>query len=404
MFAEAEERLRIALDRAAANYTAPRDGEAYYYLGLVLKFLGRYDCAYDALYAATWSHAFHTAAYYHLAELDCIMGDLPTALQHINRAIATNAWCTKASGLKCALLRRLGRLEEAARLASEVLAVDPLDVWAGYELYLAKAGMGHTREAGAALNALNAKARREAQSYLETAVDYGNCGLWDEAIAVLSILVDCEKGQATTFPMVYYYLGYFFDQNADSKKASEYYRLAGEMPPEYCFPFRLESIAVLRSASHNDPNDARAHYYLGNLLFDHQPGSAIRHWEKSRSLDDSFATVHRNLGIAYTRVENNLPQALASLQKAVACDNADPRLFYELDVAAESSGVSPEKRLQLLQDNHRIVAGRNDALSREIALHIELGHHDEAIELLATHHFRKWEGVGNVHDLSLIHI
>jgi tetratricopeptide (TPR) repeat protein len=338
LFEEAERCFKTAIERATKNYTSPRDGEAYYYHGLVLKFQGKYDAAYEALYKATWSYGFHTAAYYHLAEIDSIRGDFPTALKHINRSVVTNAWNTKALDLKAAILRRLKRFEEAAQVASKVLASDLLDFWAGYELYLAKSAMGAKDEASKQLSNLKAKMRDEVQSYLELVVDYGNCGLWNEAIEVLSRLDTSDGKKGSTFPMLYYYLGFFWEKKGESEKALKYFQFASKMPPDYCFPFRLESIGVLRAAFTNNPTDTRAHYYLGNLLYDHQPENAVRQWEKSVALDDTFSTVHRNLGFAYARLENDIPKAIASLEKAVACNKDDSRLYYELDLLYERDG------------------------------------------------------------------
>jgi tetratricopeptide (TPR) repeat protein len=182
MFEEAQEKLNQAIKRVTKNYTSPKTGQAHYYLGLALKFQGKYDAAYDAFYKATWSYGYHTAAYYHLAEIDCIRRDFETALKNIDRSIATNTWNTKALNLKSAVLRQLGRFEDASQAASKALDFDTLDFWAAYELYLAKKTTGLRRESKEALNALNVKSRAEVQSYLEIAVDYSNCGLWDEAI------------------------------------------------------------------------------------------------------------------------------------------------------------------------------------------------------------------------------
>jgi tetratricopeptide (TPR) repeat protein len=242
LFKEAEQYFMTAIERATKNYTSPRDGEAYYYYGLILKFQGKYDAAYAALYKAAWSYGFHTAAYYHLAEIDCIRGDFATALEHINRSVVTNAWNTKALDFKAAILRRLKRFEEAAQVASKVLASDLLDFWAGYELYLAKSAMGAKDKASKQLSDLKVKMRDEVQSYLELAVDYGNCGLWNEAIEVLSRLDSSDGKKGSTFPMLYYYLGFFWEKKAETEKALKYYKIANKMPPDYCFPFRLESI------------------------------------------------------------------------------------------------------------------------------------------------------------------
>jgi hypothetical protein len=187
MFEKAEKYFRVALKRVTKDYTSPRDGEAYYYLGWVLKLRGKLDAAYDALYKATWSHAFHTAAYFHLAEIDCMRGEFETALKHLDRSIITNAWHAKALNLKAAVLRRLGRPKEAAELAKKLLAHDPLNLWAMHELYLAGSGTLATLAPNPIVKDLP---WLEAQPYLEIAVDYSNAGLWDEAIKMLSILTD----------------------------------------------------------------------------------------------------------------------------------------------------------------------------------------------------------------------
>ena len=398
LFKEAEQYFRTAIQRATKNYTSPRDGEAYYYYGLILKFQGKYDAAYAALYKAAWSYGFHTAAYYHLAEIDCIRGNFTTALEHINRSIATNAWNTKALDFKAAILRRLKRFEEAAKAASKVLASDLLDFWAGYELYLAKSAMGAKDKASKQLSNLKAKMRDEVQSYLELAVDYGNCGLWNDAIGVLSQLDTSYGKQGSTFPMLYYYLGFFWEKKGESEKALKYFQFAGKMPPDYCFPFRLESIGVLRAAFTNNPTDARAHYYLGNLLYDHQSENAVRQWEKSVALDDTFSTVHRNLGFAYARLENDIPKAIASLEKAVACNKDDSKLYYELDLLYERDGrISPQKRLQLLEDNNETITKRDDAFIRKILLYVQLGDYDKALNLINNRHFYVWEGGVTIH-------
>jgi len=113
----------------------------------------------------------------------------------------------------------------------------------------------------------------------------------------------------------------------------------------------------------------------------------------------TFATAHRNLGLAYSRVKGDLPRAVAHLEKAVACDPADPRLFSELDELYDLSDVAPQKRLDVLSGNHVVVAGRDDSLAREIVLLVELGQYDRAIELLEGHHFHVWEGGGAIHGV-----
>lgn len=399
MFEEAEEKLRRAVRRVTRNYTSPKDGEALYYSGVAFRAQGKMDAASDAFFKAAWSQGWGAASYYNLAEMAGLEGNFMKALEFLDRSLSLNGLNTRALNFKAGLLRKLGRAEDAEKIILKVLDFDPLDFWAGYELYLIKNETRQEREALAALKSLEVKMRGAAQSYLEMAVDYGNCGFVDEAVAILSRFVGTGEKDSSTYPMPYYYLAFYLEKTGAKKKAAECFRRASRMPPDYCFPFRLESIEVLRQAQKRNPDDARAPYYLGNLLYDLQPEKAIEEWEKSRNLDETFPIVHRNLGLAYARNENDVIRAIASLEKAVSCDSKDARYYYELDLLSEAGGIAPEKRLALLEKNHETVIQRDDALSREIMLLVQMGRYERAAELLASHHFHVWEGGGRIHNV-----
>lgn len=398
MFAQARECLHRAVKRLTNNYTSPKDGRPYYYLGLTLKFEKKYDEAYDAFYKATWSYPLHTPAYLQLAQIDCIRGEFKTALEHINRAVATNTWSSRAWNLKSAILRNLGQFEMAIQVASETLSFDPLDFLAAYELYLAQAGARQSRDAKETLAALKTKTEDSTQTVLEIAVDYANCGMWEEAISVLEDLTDVKKKRSTTNPMAFYYLGYFWSKSGKPGTGGSYYRTGAKASPDYCFPFRLEAIPVLNAVLKEYPADGHAAYYLGNLLYDKQPGEAIKAWELAAPLLGQFPTVYRNLAFAYEKVRKDIPKATAALENAVTLDKTDPRLFYELDLLYEAGGQSPAKRLELLQNNLETVLKRDDAVARLITLYLRVAQYDEAIDLLTTRHFHTWEGGGRIHD------
>jgi tetratricopeptide (TPR) repeat protein len=398
MFKEAEERLEVAIQRLTHDYTRPKNGEPFYYLGVALSGQGKDAAAYDAFYNATWSQAWTGAAYYHLARLDCRRQEWAKALEHLERALAANAWNSSALHLKAAVLRHMGKPAEAEKVLSTLLAGDPLDFMAGNELYLAQSAAGRSSEAASRLEFLNAKMRREPQSYLEVAAEYGNGGLRDEAIQVLERFVGNSPKAAKINPMIFYYLADFSAKQGNEEEASRFYRAAAHASPDYCFPFRLESVGVLERAIARSPGDVRAHYFLGNLLYDRQPEKAIRAWEESRRLDNSFPTVHRNLGFAYARVEKNLPKAMASLERALELSPSDGRVLFELDQLSEWAGVLPEKRLARLEGDLETVLKRDDATSQLISLELELGEYDKAIDLLSRRHFHVWEGGGEIHN------
>jgi Tfp pilus assembly protein PilF len=199
-------------------------------------------------------------------------------------------------------------------------------------------------------------------------------------------------------PLVYYHLADLELEAGAKDQAAADYDLARKASPDYCFPFRLESIGVLRRAIQRNPSDARAPYYLGNLLYDKQPAEAMTLWEKARTLDASFPMVHRNLGLAYASRKGDHAKALASLEEAFRLKQ-DPRFLNELDTERELAGVSAQKRLDFLLKNEPVVQHRDDTLARQIELHVQLGDYEKALELLKSRIFHVWEGAAfTAHD------
>jgi tetratricopeptide (TPR) repeat protein len=400
MFDEAEKHLQIAVGRITNNYTKSRDGEAYYYLGLCQKFMGKYDEAYKNLYQATWSYAYHSAAYYQLAELDCMKGNYDKALDHLDHSISTNSNNTKAFNLKSAILRKTDKPEPALEINSKIMDYDLLDIWAMYENYQTHKELGEVQESQKTITILKSRMRDYIQTYLELSLEYANAGLWDEAIDVLSNPDLSLDNADESYPMKYYYLAYFWLQKGDNDKAMDYFNQAVKMPSDYCFPFRLESISILETAIRMNPSDPKAPYYLGNLLYDLQPEKAISYWEKSRDIDDTFTLVHRNLGMAYYKTFNDMSASIASYDKAISLNHRDQRLLYEADLIHAAARTDPEKRLKLLQDHHEVIANNNvaDALSREVMLLVQLGRYDDALNITENNYFRQWEGVSKAYS------
>lgn len=385
---EAEKHLRTAVERITMNYTRPKDGEGLYYLGVALRELGRIDEAYDYFYQASWTSAWHSAAYYQLAEIDCLRGDYQAALEHLNRSLTTNADHPKALNLKTIVLRKSGDIKSAQELAAATIDKYVIDHQALNELYLSKLGTGNQVQADADLRELARVMRDDVQSYLELATYYGNCGFYTEALDVLSRLE--KKGES--YPMLYYFLGYYSARNGDDSAALNYYKMAVTKPTTYCFPFRAEEITVLEHAMSVNPADARAPYYLGNLLYEHQPQKAIASWEKSRQLDNSFYIVHRNLALAYRDIEKNYTKALESMNLAAKHNSHDPRLLFEVDGLYELTKVSPREKYEFLKANYATARKRSDALLRLATRSVEYGRYDEAIKILTTNSIKESEG------------
>ncbi len=265
-----------------------------YHLGLCLRYLGRDDEAYEALYKSTWNQAWSAAGYHALAEVDCARGEWAKALEHLQLSLRWNTDNLRARNLKVMVLRRLGQTNAAEQLLEDTIGLYPFDAWASY--------LDGVKSIG------------DLQVRLDVAHDHYRAGFFVEAVGLLRADLP-ETPQAANgrlnganislpdqswgaLPMVYYTLGWLHGRAGDHATAMKEFKRAAECAPDYCFPARLEDIAVLEAAMQANLADARAPYYLGNLFYDRKrQAEAIQLWERSAKLDPGFSIVWRNLGI-----------------------------------------------------------------------------------------------------------
>ncbi len=142
-----------------------------------------------------------------------------------------------------------------------------------------------------------------------------------------------------------------------------------------------------------DPDDARAPYYLGNLLYDRRRyHEAIAAWRRAARLDPAFPTVHRNLGIAEFNVLHRPDRALAAYRRAFRADPGDARVLYELDQLRKRLGHAPEARLRALEARPPLVMQRDDLSVEFVTLLNRVGRYQEAVAILEGRRFHPWEG------------
>jgi tetratricopeptide (TPR) repeat protein len=369
--AAAEAHFRAAVARLTRRNPNPPDGEAHYQLGLVLRDLGRPDEAYAALYKATWNQAWQPAGFHALAEIDCRRGRWSAALDHLDRALRVNADNLKARDLRVLVLRRLGRAAEAERGLRTTLALDPLDWWARY--------------------LRGGRLACDTQVRLDLTLDFARAGFHREALGVLRGATP-EPGSGTA-PLVEYYGAWLCRILGDAIGQRRHLRAAAQASPDYCFPARVEEIAILEEAIAANPGDARAPYYLGNLLYDRRRhAEAIRRWEEAARLDRQFPIAWRNLGIGYFNVLGRPARARAAYERAFRANPADARLLYERDQLWKRLGVSARTRRRELEAYPDLVRRRDDLAVELAALHNQTGGAAEARRLLAARVFQPWEG------------
>ena len=382
-FQEAEEHFRRAILRLTRHNPNPYDGEPHYCLGLCLEAQEDYQGAYDALHKSIWNASSQGAGYFALARLACRAKEYGAALTLVEKAISRNSENHRALHLKICLLRLLGDSKEALHLSASVLEQDQFNVGARFEEIL----LNHAN-----LAEFDSCMRKCAHSYLELAIEYASFGLYREGIRVLESLLRRTEDRPGT-PMVYYFLADYHHRVGNDTESSMYLQLGASHSPSFCFPNRLEELVVLRRIVKASPSDARAHYYLGNILFAKQQyNTAIQHWEKSSDLDPSYSTVWRNLGLAYFNKCQNGDQAWSAYERAFRLDSSDARVLYELDQLAKRLSHPSSQRLERLEAWPELVSERDDLYLEQVTLLNEQGSHKKALELILARTFHPWEG------------
>lgn len=378
-FVQAEKYFRKALERLIERNPNPYNSETYYLLGLNLLYQGRDKEAYDAFFKATWSNEQQEMSFYYLAAISAKERKYSRALAHVEKALVKNAHNIKARGLKAYLLRALGKTTLAEAWVLENLALDPFDFVSCNEKILLE---GETAEARAELNE---KMRDFQENYLMTARDYAEFGAYTEAIAMLQA---CTK----VYPLLAYYEAYYRSKLGEEETVMEILAKAEKMSPDYCFPNKLEDIAVLRFAV-DKGCVAKAAYYLGNLFYDKlQWEEALALWEASAKADDTFPTTFRNLSLVYYNKCKDSQKAKEAMEKAFSLEPSDVRIFLELDQLYKKLGWSFEERLANYEAHKEIIGGRDDLYIEYITLVNMSGNHEKAYECIMGRKFHPWEG------------
>jgi len=375
-FREAETFFRTAITSLTRRNSNPYDGEPFYNLGLALKMQGRFDEAFDAFYKATWNAAWQDSAFFELARIASRRGNYTEALDLLASALRRNWSHHQARHLQIALLRRLGRDHAARSTIEQALALDVLDAGVLWEQFLLETNLPLQLQ----------PAPSTLRNAFEIALDYLHAGLFADAMQLLQQIEQSD-------PLMVYLLGYCAQCAGEPSEAQMWFARAQSLPPDYCFPQRLESVLILEAALAANPNDARAAYYLGTFWYAHRRyEQAIDCWERARELDPQFPTVHRNLGLAYFNKRNEPERAEESYERAFALNPNDARVLYELDQLRKRRNHTPQQRLEWLNQHRALVKQRDDLMIEYITILNMLGQHQQALDLLRGRQFHPWEG------------
>ena len=347
-FAKAEKYFRTAIQTLTERNPNPINGEPFYNLGLALFYQEKDEEAYGAFYKSIWNAAWQDSGYFQLARLAMKKRNWEEALDLIDRSLIRNGHNHKTRHLKVAVLRKLGRLDEARRLADKSLELDRFNFGVLFEkIFLSP----DRAEVEAELTSL---IRGNIHNYIEFALDYAFAGLYDEAIQFIETGIREQTGNV--YPLAFYFNAWFFHKAGMEEKAGEILETAAKASSDFCFPNQPEALMALTWAVEKNCEDFKAWFYLGNYWYDAKNNDeAISCWETSRNINNHFPTVRRNLALAYFNKKQDGQKALAEMEAAFASDTTDARILFELDQLYKRLNQNPEQRLEMLEKHLPLV-------------------------------------------------
>ena len=138
---------------------------------------------------------------------------------------------------------------------------------------------------------------------------------------------------------------------------------------------------------------AKANYYLGNLYYDKlQYEKAMKLWEDSMKLEDTFPTVLRNLALSYYNKFHKKQETKELLEKAYHMNEKDARIFLELDQLYKKLEIPVATRLANYENHKDVFVDRDDLYIEYVTLYNMLGRYEEAYQLIMGRTFHPWEG------------
>ena len=366
-FAKCVEYCDVALKRLLSRNEHPTDTEALYLKGLALTYLGDYKNAYDILYKASWNYAHRSASLFELALIDIRNKDYSGAVEKLDESISLNKGHTVAQNIRAAALRHSGA-KEAKETALANTQDDVLDFFALVEY-------SHYKDVSGELSQFINKS----ENIIDVALDYMRAGLFDDALYTLSLA-------KSDYPLIYYYKAYCKAQ------LGEEFELGSALDTGYCFPNRIDDIAVLKFISDNTKS-ANAHYYLGCLYYDRfRYDDAKDEWEKCVALDKTHGKAYRNLALYYFDKAKNGALAKECLENALKYKSDDPRLLLEYQQLLKNMNVSIEQRLEVYDKYPELLSKRDDCYLDKLTLLSQQGKYEEAINMAKVKRFHIYEG------------
>lgn len=361
-----------------------RNPQTHYAAGVIYRGAQRRGLAQDALWASIQYGGAPAPAYAQLGEISIGEKQFEEAAKLLRESLKYNPEDALVWTDLVVALRGAGKSSDAAETVKQALERMPLLPFALVE---------QTRIAppSSASPGWKQILGRDIERYLEVAAWYRGLGDHASADFVLQTALK-DLGPSSVSPLAYYYLAANARAQGKVAEARKFAEQAAASPFEKVFPNRLEDALILDEAIRENPSDAHAPYYLGNLFFARgRYDDAARVWKQALGLGFEYSVLYRNLGIHAWRVEKNLKDAAAFFEKAVGLTPSEYRLYVDFDEVLAQLGDTG-RREKVFANAPQAVLDRDTVRVRRALLLLEKQEPRRALELLRDHRFTPWEG------------
>ena len=225
---------------------------ANYFYGVVNNRMQNFTDAKDGFGWAARSMEYRSAAYTQIAGIYLKERNLNRAENYASRALNFNKYNTADYQILAIIYRLQNQELKAQKVLHKLYDIDPLSHFSRFEKYL----WHSTRQNFQRFNSLISNELPH-ETYLELALTYLKYGAERETIKVLK--------NSPPYPIVDYWLAYLY-KNRSPKVSRSYLQKALNASPRLVFPFRWETIKVLKWAK-KALNHWKSGYYLGLILW-----------------------------------------------------------------------------------------------------------------------------------------
>jgi tetratricopeptide (TPR) repeat protein len=388
-----EEAVKM-LQESYRNDPLVRGKESIYYQALAEMKLDRLEEARVHLNIASRDKPMAAPALLALAEISIQEGKYGQALDELDLCMKRGGDHPRILELGLIAARKLDNPVGTDHYLNELDQCDPLSFIAVVESWLA-APEGDKPEFEQGIHYLFDRKDScfvGSQLYLECARSYMDLGCHGDAARILELAIGYFGSRGMNYPMLYYYLGYAYQKLGDADLALQVWHKANEVEAMYDFPYRKESIEVLRSALEATVNQDRTLLYLGNLYYYlHRHQEAMDAWEQAAIINPENAMAFRNLALGVFYLEQDTLASISYFEKAIEAGGEDLRYFYEIDHLYAAAGMTG-KRLALLENNAALVRKHDDLVIRWTDLYLRLEQYGKAADLMSSVWFPATEG------------